>query len=144
MIAENRNGAHGRHFHILYQTKTSTALATKADDHVHMGDFHALWRFRQIVDLEIVDGNIENLVLTFHEEVMVIRDVRVEVGAGTFHGKNADQAGFSELMQRVVDRGERNGHAGGDRLVMQFLDRQVAITLCEKKIAQSNALARRP
>ncbi|MNT68288.1 hypothetical protein D3C72_2065090 [compost metagenome] len=74
--------------------------------------------------------------------MVVIRNVGVEIGAGAFHSENADETGFGELVQRIVDRGERNGHAGCDRLVMQFLDRQVAIALCEEKIAQSHTLSR--
>ena len=107
-----------------------------------MGDFHAFGCFRQVADVAIINGNIENLVLALDEEMVVIRYVGIEIGAGTLDSQNADQASFGKLMQRVINRGERNRHAGGDRLIVQFLDRQVAITLCEKKIAQSHTLTR--
>ncbi|MNT59329.1 hypothetical protein D3C72_1968310 [compost metagenome] len=68
-----------------------------------MGNLHALRRLRQIADLDIAHGDIEDLVLTFDEEVVMVGDVGVEIGLGAFHREHADHARLGELMQRVVD-----------------------------------------
>ena len=98
---------------------------------------------RQIADRQIADGDIEHVVFTLDEEVMVIGDVGVEIGLGAFHGENADHPGLGELVQRVVDCRQRHRHAGGDGFLVQFLDRQVPVALGKQEIPEGNALAGR-
>ena len=52
--------------------------------------------------------------------------------------------GLGELVQRVVDGGQRDRHAGGQRLFVQFLGRQMAVALGEQQLGKRDALARRP
>ncbi|MCY1303763.1 hypothetical protein D9M70_534870 [compost metagenome] len=108
-----------------------------------MRNLHALGRFRQIADLDIADRDIENFVLTLDEEVVVVGNVGVEVGLGTFHREHADHAGLGELVQRIVDGCERNRHPGHDSLLVQFLDGQVTVTLGKDQIGEGNALTGR-
>ena len=54
------------------------------------------------------------------------------------------QSRLGELVKGIVDGGQRHRHAGGDRLLVQFLGRQMAVALGEKQVGQRNALARRP
>jgi len=50
---------------------------------------------------------------------------------------------MAELVQRIVDGGERNRHAGALGFLEKRLGRQVAIAAGEEQPAQSDALARR-
>src|SRR5690606_17388042 len=108
-----------------------------------MGDFHALRRLGEIADLDIADRNIEHLVTALDEEMMMVGDVGVEIGAGTLDGKHTDEACLCELVQRIVYRGERNRNAGHGSLLVEFLDRQMAIALRKQQIGQRHALSRR-
>ena len=49
-----------------------------------------------------------------------------------------------ELVQRVVDRRERDPHIGACRLAMELLGGDVAVARVEQQLGQRQALARRP
>ena len=51
---------------------------------------------------------------------MVVGGIGVEVGACALDRQNTQQPGIGELMQRVVDGGERNGDAGSLGFLMQL------------------------
>ena len=42
-----------------------------------------------------------------------------------------------ELVQRIVDGRQRDRHAGGERLLVQLLGRQMAVALGEQQIGQA-------
>nr|BAT27197.1 hypothetical protein [Aureimonas frigidaquae] len=75
---------------------------------------------------------------------MMVGRVGVEIGALPFAGERPDKAGIRELMQRVVDGGERHGLAGLVRFLVEFFGRQVPIPRPEQEVAQRHTLARRP
>ena len=72
---------------------------------------------------------------------MVIRHIGVEIGAGTLHLDNAQHARIRELMQRVVDGGQRNGEARILSFLMQRFSRNVTITGGEQEICERDTLA---
>src|SRR5690606_19376317 len=69
--------------------------------------------------------------------------VGVEIGAGAFEREDAQEAGLGELVERVVDGGERDGDAGGKRLLVQLLGGKVAVALGEQQLGQRDSLPRR-
>ena len=74
----------------------------------------------------------------------MVFDVGVEVGTPGLDHDFAQQARGGELMKRVVDRGERNPHLGGERLLVQLLRAQVPIAAILQKPDQGQTLARWP
>jgi hypothetical protein len=56
----------------------------------------------------------------------------------------AQQADFGELVQRVVDGGERHRHLGAVCLFVEHLGGEVAVALAEQQPAERHALTRRP
>jgi hypothetical protein len=76
--------------------------------------------------------------------MVVVRGIGVEIGLGALDRNFPQQAHLRELMQRVVDRGERHRHLAGDRLLMQDLCRDVAVAAIKQQARKGNALARWP
>ena len=74
----------------------------------------------------------------------MVRRVGVEIRLCALDGEDAQQACLGELVQRVVDGGQRNRHAGAQRFLVQLFGREVAVALGEQKLGQCNALTRRP
>src|ERR1043166_4755727 len=70
-------------------------------------------------------GNVDQLVTALKVEVMMRGDVGVEVGLGAVDTDLTQQTGIGQLVQRIVDGGERDRdlgvggflvkHLGGDR-----------------------------
>src|SRR5215475_5801379 len=84
------------------------ALAPQAHDHVDARDFKAFRRCRGLADNHIGIRDVEHLILALHEEVMMGGYVGVEIGFRTVDGDLSQQTNFGELVQRVVDRRERD------------------------------------
>ena len=78
------------------------------------------------------------------EEMVVVRRVGVEIGLGAFHRDLAQEARLGELVQRIVDGGERHRHFLGQRLLVQRLGRDVTVALGEEEMRQRHALPRGP
>ena len=89
-------------------------------------------------------AHVDQPALAFDEEVVVVADIGVEIGAGAVDRDFAQKPRLGELVQRVVDGGERDAHAGRLRLGVQVLGRNVAVALGEEDAAELDALARRP
>src|SRR5690606_21746920 len=85
--------------------------------------------------------DVEDLVLAFDEEMMMVRRVGVEICLRALDGEDAQQAGLGELMQRVVDSREGNGDAGGDCFLVKLLGGKMPIPFREKKLGKRHALA---
>src|SRR3546814_3987818 len=67
--------------------------------------------------------NVLKSPAAFVVEVVMVGDVGVEVGTPGLDHHLAQQAGFGELMQAVVDGGQRDAHVVGHGLGMQLLGR---------------------
>src|SRR5262249_16598505 len=74
--------------------------------HVCPADLVAGWRFGDTRHID-TDRDVENFIVVLDKEVVVVGGVGIEVGLGTVDGDLAEKPGLGELMQRVVDRGER-------------------------------------
>ena len=75
---------------------------------------------------------------------MVVADICVEIGPAGVDHDLAQQPRADELVQRVVDRGERHRHRRGERLVMELFGRDMAVALVEQQARQRQPLTRRP
>ncbi len=75
---------------------------------------------------------------------MVIGDVGVEIGPPRLDHDLAQQPGVGELVERVVDRSERDWDRRGKNFAVQLLGGDVPIALGEQEPRQGEALARRP
>src|SRR3546814_1321198 len=76
----------------------------------------------------------------------MVGDVGVEVGPARLHHHLAQQAGGGELMQAVVDGGQRDAHVVGHRLGMQLLGGDVAVAAAgglEQQLGERQALTSR-
>ncbi len=88
-------------------------------------------------------GTSSTAFLAFDEEVVVIAHIGVEIGPRAIDRELAQEACLGELVQRVVDGGERHRHAGLDRLGVQPLGGHVPVALREQELAERQALLRR-
>ena len=75
---------------------------------------------------------------------MVLANVRVEIGPPGVDHDFPQQSGRGELMQRIVDGGQRHADALGHRLAMQLFGRDVPVPSVEQQPGQRQALTRRP
>ena len=75
---------------------------------------------------------------------MMIVDIRIEIRTARLNHNLAQQPAIRELVQCVVDGGERNPDRGRCSLAMQLLGRDVPIAAIEQQARQGNALPRRP
>ena len=89
------------------------------------------------------DGKSCSSPSVLDEEMMVMAGVRVEIGPARRHHDLAQQAGVTELVQRVVDRSERHRHAGHPDLGMQAFGRDMAVFALEQQARQRHPLAGR-
>ena len=119
----------------------SAALRTQANHDIDVGDFHAVGRLRKVFDAHRTGVDVEHPVLAFDEEVVMVRRVGVEIGLDALDGEDAQEAGLGELMQRVVDRRQRDRNAGDQRLLVQLLRRKMTIAVGEEQGRGSDAAA---
>src|SRR5262252_4308413 len=87
--------------------------------------------------------NIDEIVLALDKEVMMVRDIGVEVGLGAVDRHFPQQPGICELVKGVVNRGQRNCDLGTIGLFIEHFRREVPIALCKQEPAQCYALASR-
>jgi hypothetical protein len=76
--------------------------------------------------------------------MMVGRGIGIEIRLRSFDRHLAQQADLGELVQRVVDGGQRHRHLGAGRLFVKHFGGEVAVALAEQQPAERHALARRP
>ena len=88
--------------------------------------------------------NVDQLVIVLKIEVMVRRDVGVEIGLGAVDADLAQQTGIGELVEGVVDRGERYRDLRQRRFLVQHFRSEVAGALAEQQPAERHALTGRP
>src|SRR5439155_13358532 len=87
-------------------------------------------------------GDILQLAGLFTKEMVVIGYVGVEIGPAGFYNDLMQQSRIGELMEGVVHGRERHPNSRAQRLAMQLLSRDVAVSALKEKARQSNALAR--
>ena len=78
------------------------------------------------------------------EEVLVMRGVGVEEGGPRVHHQLAQQPGFRELVQGVVDRGEGDSRLLPQHLRMQLGGGDMPVRPAEEPASEDDALARGP
>src|SRR6267154_4075323 len=89
-------------------------------------------------------GDIDQLVIVFEIEVVVGGDVGVEIGLGAVDADLAQETGIGELIERVVDGGERYRDLGQRRFLIEHFSGQMPRALAEQEPAKRHALAGRP
>ena len=99
---------------------TALLLCGEPDDDIDAAHAGAVRRGRQQGQPDEVARNVLQDAGVFVEEVMMVADIGVEVRAAGLDHHLAQHAERGELMQRVVDRGERDADVGEDRLAMQL------------------------
>ena len=122
----------------------AAVLAAKADDDIDAGDLVAFGGGRRLVDDVLGAGNVDERVMAFDKEMVMRRGVSVEVGLRAVDGDLAQQAGFGELMQRVVDGRERDGNFGLGGFLVKHFRGEMAVALAEQNPAERHTLPRRP
>ena len=122
----------------------SGALALEPHHDVDARDLIAVEHLWQIADAHARRGNVDQRVLAFDKEMVVIRRIGVEISLGTINRDLAQQPNVGELVERVVDGRKLDRHAGVACFHEQHLGREVTIPLGEQEPAQFHALARRP
>ena len=78
------------------------------NDDVDSSDHRVLRHFRQSGQNHCITGNIQQISSIIVKEVMVVRYVSIEVGAARLDRDFSQQADLGELIERVVDRCQRN------------------------------------
>ena len=110
-----------------FNWNSSGSLAAQAHHHVDAGDLHALRRLRQAAEVDQLLGQVDQQMRFLGQEMLVVGEIGVEIGPGAVHGDFAQQARRCELVQRVVDGGERNRRAGGLRFLKQPFGRDMTV-----------------
>jgi hypothetical protein len=84
--------------------------------------------------------DVNESVLAFNEEMMVLGHVRIEIGFRAVDSDLAQQSDVGELMQRVVDGRQRYRHLCLDRLFVKHFSGRVSVTPAEQYQTQCDAL----
>lgn len=116
----------------------------KSNDDIDVRNPEVLRRFRQSVDPDRTAGNVEQLSICFHIEMIVVGDIGIEVCPLSANGDLAQQSRALKLVERVVDGCEGDPLARSHGLFVQDLRRYVAIAIAKQQRRQGNALASRP
>jgi hypothetical protein len=77
-------------------------------------------------------GDIDQLVIVLEIKVMMRRHVGVEIGLGAVDADLTQQAGIGELIERVVDGGQRYRDLGEGGLLVKHFRGQMAGALAEQ------------
>ena len=101
-------------------------------------------RRRQALEHDRAGQHIDHSLLILEIEVMVVRSVGIEVGPGRFDRDLAKEPNFLELVQRIVDRGQRDIEMGLSCFTMQLLSAHVAVRTLEEQLGESKPLSCRP
>ena len=88
--------------------------------------------------------NINQATFAFNIEVMVVRNIRIEITPRFLDLHFAQNTRFVKLVERVVNRGLANAQPGGAGFAVQGLGGNMAVALTKKQMRQSHARARGP
>src|ERR1019366_8081377 len=87
-----------------------SALPPQPHHHVHAFDLETFRRGRGLADNHLGARDVEQFVLALDEKMMVGRGIGIEIRLRSFDRHLAQQADLGELVQRVVDGGQRHRH----------------------------------
>src|ERR1019366_1487607 len=96
-------------------------IFAQADDDVDAGDGLARRRLRQPFKIDGNPRDVDKHIRAFDKKMMVIRDIRVEIGPRSVDGDLTQQACLRELIKAVVDCRERDRDPCSLRLLLQVL-----------------------
>src|SRR5215471_458736 len=142
--AQARLGVGGRSITAAWRLDDAGSFADEAHDHVDIGNLEVLGRLRQTIDANRTAGDIDEPPLGLHEEVVVIGNVGVEIGALSTDGDLAQQPRALELVQGVVNGGQGNLFARRHRLLVKDFGGHMTVTIAKQQSRQGHALTRRP
>src|SRR5262249_14394284 len=91
------------------------------DQNVDAGDFHTLGRLWKVLDFQIRWLDVDEYPVLFEKEMEVVGCFRIEIGFRSLDCDLAQQAGFDELMKRIVNSRERHRYTAPDGLGMNHL-----------------------
>ena len=75
---------------------------------------------------------------------MVVRHIGIEIGPRAFNGDLPEQARVGELMQRVVDRRQRDRNIRRHRFFMKPFGGNMTMPAAKQNRRKGNPLTRRP
>lgn len=116
---------------------------SQSDDDFDASDLHAFRNILNVRDGDVLVWDVEDLVFIFEQEMVVIGNVGVEPHLGSIDGQLSKEASFGELVERVVNRGQRYWHADAHRFRVQYFGGDVPIAIAVEQASQSHTLARR-
>lgn len=130
--------------HSTSQDALRTAAAFNPHDYFHTRLRGTGRNIREPIYNNGVAGNIGKIAFVFKIKMMMVVDIRVEVGARAVDDDLTQQANFRKLMKRVVDGRQRNANAGRLCFGVQGFGGHMPVDTVEQKFSKGNALARRP
>jgi len=117
--------------------------AAHADDDVHALDRGSLRRRGHARNCDGVARDVDQAAFVLAIEMLMITDIRIEIGSRCIDHNLTEQPCSGELMQCVVNRSERNLDAGILRFGMKPFCRQMTVAVTEKNARQLQTLPRR-
>ena len=81
-------------------------------------------------------GDVFKLIGAFIKKVVVVGDVGIEVGTLRIDDNFAEHSRLGELMQGVVNGGQRDTHCRRPRLAMEDFRRHVPVRPFKQKLRQ--------
>ncbi len=106
--------------------------ATEANGDIHIGYAVAGWRRGESTKTQRAWRNVDDPVLFLDVEMLMIADISVEVRSAGPDGNATYQAYVGKLIEGVVDRGQRQRHAGLLYIITQFICRNVPMLSAEQ------------
>src|SRR6202012_3321998 len=79
-------------------------------------------------------------MFVFYVEVLMRLGVGIEIGMIDIDSALAQKARIGELMERIIDRRERNQCSDGDGFLVQDLRRHMSMTVSKKECSKRHAL----
>ena len=114
--------------------------AANPNDHIDPADFRPARRLRNTGDRYCFAGNIGQRAVVFAIEMLVLGGVGVEVAPLRVDDDSPQKTSVSELVQRVVDRGQRHIDASGCRFLVEGLRTEVTVPSAEQEADESDSL----
>src|SRR4029453_15919114 len=118
-------------------------LPAQTYDNVNARDLEAFRRGWRFANEHFGVGDIQQLILAFPKKIMMRLYIGVEICLSSIDCDLSQQANLGELVQRVVNRGQRHRHFRAGGFFVKHLSSKMAIALAEQDPAQGHALTGR-